>query len=70
MKYGAALLPELEWQRNKNAATILFVQEAERLLAGNLLLPEQFSRLSTFILQLKTGEQNVIDFSSLDNFFD
>lgn len=70
MKFGAILTPELEWQRDKNAATILFVQEAERLLISSLLLPEQHSRLSSFVLQLKHGEANVSDFSALNNFFD
>jgi hypothetical protein len=69
MKFGAILPPELEWQRNKPAATILFVQEAERLLLEKLLLPEQHSRLSSFVLQLKHGVADVIDFAELDNFF-
>lgn len=70
MKFGAILPPEQEWQRNKTAATILFVQEAERLLITSLLLPEQHSRLASFVLQLKHGETEVTDFSALDNFFD
>lgn len=70
MKYGAILTSELEWQRDKNASTILFVQEAARLLISNLLLPEQHSRLSSFILQLKHGKAEVTDFSALNNFFD
>lgn len=70
MKHGAVLTPELEWQRNKSAATILFVQEIERLLTINLLLPEQCEKLSTFVLQLKHGVVDVIDFAELDNFFD
>lgn len=70
MKFGAVLPPELEWQRNKTAATILFVQEAERLLISNLLLPEQHFRLSSFVMRVKHGEADVTDFSALDNFFD
>ena len=70
MKYGAILSPELEWQRDKTAATILFVQEAERLLSSNLLLPEQCQKLSSFVLDLKGGKADVTDLSKvLDNLF-
>lgn len=57
---------EFIWAQNKTAATILFVKDAERLLAENALVEEKLIQLRHLVSQAKSGKIVFNDFSALE----